>query len=132
MLGSASQSVMSENNPNSAGVVRAMARSDHCRCVSNAKMCAAFLKRRFDGPPAESWRISTGAALRSVQRKAWEIAHLGRIAYEHPSGLARQQSGMIPDRRSSRDIQMHRSSPYQYGIDSLVQCVVFFFEHLGV
>ncbi len=29
--------VISENNPSSAGVVRRMARSDHCRCVSTPR-----------------------------------------------------------------------------------------------
>jgi hypothetical protein len=45
ILGLAAQSVTSENNPNSVGVVRAMARSDHCRCVSTPR--CALRKRGF-------------------------------------------------------------------------------------
>ena len=36
-IGRCAQTVTSENNPSSAGVVRRIARSDHCRCVSTPR-----------------------------------------------------------------------------------------------
>ena len=58
------------------------------------------------------------------------IAHPRGIAHQHPADRRRRQSGMIPDRRSSRDLEQciaHRHT--SQGIDSLAQRVVFVFEH---
>ena len=42
--------VISENSPNSAGVVRRIARSDHCRCALHAEMGSHFLERGLHAP----------------------------------------------------------------------------------
>src|SRR6266571_1270311 len=53
---------MRENRPSRAGVVRAMARSDHWRWVSTPTS---------GGHTIPEWRL--GVALRSVHRKAWGL-----------------------------------------------------------
>jgi hypothetical protein len=63
--------VISENNPSRAGVVRRMARSDHWRCVSMPRWTrtswnVVSTRHRETNHP----RISSGVASRSVQRNA--------------------------------------------------------------
>src|SRR3954466_5779940 len=107
------QSVTSENKPSSAGVVRRMARSDHCRWVSRPRCRRASSKvvsvrqRRTN-----QRRMSAGSAFKSVQRKACgSFSPLGsrtstqRIATRRPGGC----QSAVPEARSSRRVLR----PYQ-------------------
>ena len=61
-----------EYNPSSVGVVRGMARSDHCRCVSTPRCsrtsCKVVSMRQRN---TKRLRIATGSRSRSVRRNAW-------------------------------------------------------------
>lgn len=70
-VGSAAQSVTSENIPNSVGVIRAMARSDHCRPVSTSRWARhSWNVVSTDQRGTNQARISNGVAAVSVQRNA--------------------------------------------------------------
>src|SRR3954454_12464061 len=63
---------MSENSPSSAGVVRAMAGSDHWRCVSTPRCRRTSAKvTSVDQRGTNQRRTSSGSASRSVHRNAW-------------------------------------------------------------
>ena len=49
-ISTSAASVTTLNSPNSAGVVRAIALSDHCRCVSHPHMSAKLLEGHFNLP----------------------------------------------------------------------------------
>src|ERR1700687_2075410 len=73
-LASAAHRVMRENRPSRAGVVRAMARSDHWRWVSTPRCSrvswnVVSMDQRWTYHP----RMVAGAASRSVHRKAWGL-----------------------------------------------------------
>src|SRR5271165_2341880 len=66
------QTVISEYNPSSAGVVRRIARSDHCRCVSTPRCSRTSWKVvSIRQRNTKRLRIATGSRSRSVQRNAW-------------------------------------------------------------
>src|SRR5215218_954572 len=63
--------VSSENSPNSAGVVRRMAVSDHCLCVSNPRCLRICWKVTSNCQRiTNQLRISSGSASRSVHNRA--------------------------------------------------------------
>ena len=110
-FGSAAQSVTSENNPNNAGVVRSMARSDHCRCVSTPR-CARLswnvvsMDQRLTNQP----RISMGVASRSVHRNACgSRTPVGSRTSTQRIGAAAIRGDTRPPFRSrSRECIVHR------------------------
>src|SRR5215211_6021530 len=64
--------VTTENSPKSAGVVRRMAISDHCLCVSNPRCLRTSWKVTSSCQRITNQRtIFCGSALRSVHRRAW-------------------------------------------------------------
>ena len=68
---SSAQTATKENNPSSAGVVRRMARSDHCRYVSTPRWAriswnVVSMRQRETNQP----RMRSGVAARSVLRNA--------------------------------------------------------------
>src|SRR5215217_697737 len=65
---------MSENNPKSAGVVRRIANSDHCLCVSNPRCRRTSWKVTSSCQRITNQQpIFCGSASRSVQRRAWGL-----------------------------------------------------------
>jgi hypothetical protein len=66
--------LMSENNPNSAGVVRRIAKSDHCLCVSNPRCLRTSWKVTSSCQRITNHKmIFFGSASRSVHRSAWVL-----------------------------------------------------------
>src|SRR3982750_3487374 len=69
---SSAQSGTRENRPRRTGVVRSMALSDHCRWVSTPRWRRTSAKvTSIDQRRTNQRRMSSGSALRSVQRNAW-------------------------------------------------------------
>ena len=72
----------------------------------DAEMQAALLERRFDGPTAnEPSENRDGRRIEICAKKCLRIADVGGIAHEHPADRCLWQSGVIPDRRSGRDLE---------------------------
>src|ERR1019366_3351328 len=92
----------------------------------DAKMRAAFLKRRFDGPTMDE--PSENLDWRRIEISEQE--GLG-IAHEHPPDRRRRQPGMIPDRRSSRDLENASFIAIPVGHRQPGPARRFLFEHLG-
>jgi hypothetical protein len=117
--------VITENSPNSAGVVLRIAISDHCLCVSNPRCLRTSWKvtsgyRRITNQE----RIFLGSASRSVRRRAWVSnsacgswidTHRAR---GHGDGHGEQPSG-VPHGRLGSDLDrsiVRSVSPYQLAI----------------
>src|SRR5215211_5025925 len=66
--------VVSENSPNSAGVVLRIAISDHCLCVSNPRCPRTSWKLTSNCQRITNQeRIFLGSVSRSVHRRAWVL-----------------------------------------------------------
>jgi hypothetical protein len=83
-----------ENSPRGSGVVRAMANSFHCCCVSRPKCARASYqvtsKRHHS---ANHFKIWTGSTVRSVHSKAWG----SNSTWGSHTRTQRMGSGSIPE-----------------------------------
>jgi hypothetical protein len=95
---------ISENSPSKAGVVRRMAISDHCLCVSNPR-CLRLLEGDLKPPaphePTEDFpRI--GIEVRTQEGLGLEISF--GIAHQNPSHGHGEQAGRAPHGRRRNDL----------------------------
>ncbi len=71
----------------------------------DSEVQAALLERHFDGPTANEPSDNSDVRRIEICAQKWlRIADVGGIAHEHPVDRRRRQGGMIPDRRSGRDL----------------------------
>ena len=98
----------------------------------DAEMRAALLECRFDGPTMdESSENLDWCRIEISAQKCLRIAHPRGIAHEHPAYRRRRQPGMIPDRRSSRDLENASFIAIPIGHRQPGPARRFVFEHLG-
>ena len=121
------QTVTSEYSPSSAGVVRRIARSDHCRCVSTPRCSRTSWKvvsirqRKHEAPEdRRGFKVEVGA------KKRLRVTLAGGIAHQDPADRGRRQAAMVPDRGAGDILQLagltavpfgqHDGCPYSFGI----------------
>ena len=91
--------VVQEKSPSRAGVVRAMARSDHWRCVSTPRWVRTSWKVTSSCQRSTNHsRIWVGSAAGSVQKGLSGEGALG-VSNQHPANEDGRLAGAVPDRR---------------------------------
>jgi len=119
----AQNKVMSENKPNSAGVVRRIAISDHCLCVSNPRCLRTSWKVTSSCQRiTNQQRIFCGSAPRSVHtQKSLGFELFLRIADQHPAHRHGEQARGVPHTAVSEETSTMRS-PLPYQLANVVSC----------